>query len=352
MISLTVFPVASQADLFSGFSQGQGGSAISGGSGPSGNTSNATPTTQSNTGQSNTSQNSNGNATPTLEKCDKPLGKMAVAEPQDYVLQALQQAGLPKPNGLIRIMIQQSNCFIVVERGVAFQNIQQERALAQGGELRKGSNMGKGQLATADYVMTPEVAFKNNDAGGGGAALGALFGSVGTVVGAGLKFKEAQTTLTVADTRSGIQVASGSGATSKTDWNIGGLLGGGGGSLGLGAYENTAEGKVIAMAFLDAYNNVVNAIRGSKELKRSDKTLKQEAGTVVKAGEVAGQGDIFMPKINGVVVYKKPSKKSGVLSKLKKGEEVIATGEEDGEFIKVTMGSGSEGWVKKSMMTK
>ena len=76
----------------SGFNQGQGGSAVSGGSGSSGTTSNATP-------------NKSGKE-PALEKCEKPLGTMAVSEPQDYVMQALQQQGLPKPNGLIRIMIQ------------------------------------------------------------------------------------------------------------------------------------------------------------------------------------------------------------------------------------------------------
>lgn len=319
-----------------GYKQGESGAAVSGGAGPSGNTANTTPS---------------GKA-PTLEKCDKPLGILAVAEPQDYVMQALQQAGLPKPNGLIRIMIQQSNCFMVVERGVAMQNIQQERALADNGQLRKSSNMGKGQLATADYVMTPEVVFKNNDAGGIGGALGGLFGPIGAAVGGSLKFKEAQATLTVADTRSGIQVASASGSSQKTDWGLGGLLGGGGAALGLGAYENTAEGKVVAMAFLDAYNSVVNAVRGSGEMQRTNATLKEEAGKVVKAGEVAGGGDVFAPKINGIKLTDKPNSTGKVLAKLKKDEEVIATGQEDGEYIKVQTGDGKEGWVKKAMMKK
>ena len=330
-LGLTVNPAS--ADLF-GYKQGESGAGASGSSGPSG------------------SNGENAADKPTLEKCDKPLGTLAVSEPQDYVMQALQQNGLGKPNGLIRLMIQQSNCFMVVERGVAFQNIQQERALADGGQLRKDSNMGKGQLATADYVMTPEVVFKNNDAGGVGAALGGVFGAVGAVVGAGLKFKEAQTTLTVADTRSGIQVAAATGSSKKTDWGVGGLLGGGGAALGLGAYENTAEGKVVAMAFLDAYNGVVKAVRGSTEMQRTNKTLKDEVKTVAKAGEVAGGGDVFAPKINGIQVFDKPNAKAKVVAKLKKEDEVIATGEEDGEFIKVQTGSGKEGWVKKAMMRK
>lgn len=330
-----------------GFKQGEGGTAVSGGAGPSGNTANATPSGNA----------ASGNA-PTLEKCDKPLGTLAVSEPQDYVMHALQQQGLGKPNSLIRIMVQQSNCFMVVERGVAMQNIQQERALAESGQLRKDSNMGKGQLATADYVMTTEVVFKNNNAGGVGgsaAAVGSMFGVLGAIGGAvvgGLKFQEAQTTLTVADTRSGIQVAAATGASQKGDWALGGLLGGGGAALGLGAYENTAEGKVVAMAFLDAYNNVVKAVRGSGEMQRTNATLKEEAGKAVKAGEVAGGGDVFTPKINGIQMLSKPDAKASIVEKLTKGGEVIATGQEDGEFIKVQSSSGKEGWVKKAMLKK
>ena len=58
------------------------------------------------------------NAPAKLEKCGKPYGTLAVAEPQDYVGQALMQYGLPSPVGLIRMMIQQSNCFVVVEREI------------------------------------------------------------------------------------------------------------------------------------------------------------------------------------------------------------------------------------------
>ena len=72
-----------------------------------------------------------------LEHCDKPMGAMAVVEPQDYVMAALSRYNLQSPVGLIRMMIQQSNCFIVVERGQGMQNMMQERALAGGGECAR-----------------------------------------------------------------------------------------------------------------------------------------------------------------------------------------------------------------------
>src|SRR5262249_31429189 len=109
-----------------------------------------------------------------LERCDKPMGAVTVVEPQDFVIRSLSQYQLGSPVGLIRLMIQQSNCFIVVERGVAMQNMMQERALGSSGQLRQGSNMGGGQMMTADFILTPAVVFAANDAGGLGGTVGAI----------------------------------------------------------------------------------------------------------------------------------------------------------------------------------
>src|ERR1044071_1560954 len=76
-------------------------------------------------------------------------------EPQQEILLGLRRYNLQSPVGLIRMMIQQSNCFIVVERGVGMQNMMQERQLAAGGQMRQDSNIGGGQMVAADFVMTP-----------------------------------------------------------------------------------------------------------------------------------------------------------------------------------------------------
>ena len=62
------------------------------------------------------------NAAGDLERCDKPMGAVAVVEPQDYVGRALAKYQLGSPVGLIRLMIQQSNCFLVVERGMGMRS--------------------------------------------------------------------------------------------------------------------------------------------------------------------------------------------------------------------------------------
>ena len=147
------------------------------------------------------------------------MGAMAVVEPQNEMLIALTRYNLSSPVGLIRMMIQQSNCFIVVERGVGMQNMMQERAARRGGELRENSNIGGGQMVTADFILTPAVVFSENNAGGVGGAVGGLFGAqaAACAVAGGLKFKEAQTSMLVADSRSGVQVAAAEGSTKKAD---------------------------------------------------------------------------------------------------------------------------------------
>ena len=142
-----------------------------------------------------------------LEHCDRPMAAIAVVEPQSEYMMALSRYSLQSPTSLIRMMIQQSNCFIVVERGQGLRNMEQERMLAAGGQTRAGSNMGGGQIVAADFILSPTVVFSENNAGGVGAVGGLLGGGKLAAVAGGLKFKEAQTSMLVSDARSGVQVA-------------------------------------------------------------------------------------------------------------------------------------------------
>lgn len=289
------------------------------------------------------------------EHCDKPMGAMAVVEPQDYVAQSLSRYGLQSPTGLIRMMIQQSNCFIVVERGIGMQNMMQERALAESGEARQNSNMGGGQMVSADFVLTPAVVFQENDAGGMGGALGGLIGGnkgrlIGAVAG-GVKFKEAQTSMLVADSRSGVQVAAAEGSAKKADLRLGAALFGSSGGGALGGYANTNEGKMLAASLMDNYNNVVRSVRGQPSLQRDVGTLADEAGKKTKGGAVFNEGDTIVPKIGNLKVFSQPSESAKAVATLSKGEEMIFMGEEKDGYLKIESGSGG-GWVKKVLVTR
>ena len=310
--------------------QGKGGSVVQGAAGPDGGV------------------GDNG-----LEHCDTAMGAMAVVEPQSEYLTALARYHLQSPVGLIRMMIQQSNCFIVVERGAGMRNMMQERDLAAGGQTRQGSNLGGGQMVAADFIMTPAVVFSEGNAGGVGAGLGGLVGGRFGAVAGGLKFKEAQTSMLVADARSGVQVAAAEGSTKKADMRLGAGLFGGAVGAARGGYGNTNEGKIIASAFMDNYNKVVKVVRGNPSLQRNVGTLKQEAaaGGTKKAGAVFNEGDILGPKIAGVKLMAAPSDTAKVLGTLARGDEVVVVGDEKDGFISV-QGSGASGWVKIILVQK
>lgn len=203
------------------------------------------------------------NASSQLEHCDKPLGTIGVIEDtqQDWYRILTTQYHLPATTPLIRLMIQQSNCFVVVDRGRGMAAMQTERMLEQSGELRKKSSFGKGQMVSADYSLTPTIQFSQQTGGGGfGAIVGAFSPVVGAVAGS-MKTNEAATTLTLVDNRSGVQVAISEGNASNKDFAFFGALGGAGAAGGAGGYQKTPQGKVIAGAFLDSYNQMVRALR-------------------------------------------------------------------------------------------
>ena len=290
------------------------------------------------------------------EKCDKPMGAMAVVEPQSQVIQALLQYNLQSPVGLIRMMIQQSNCFIVVERGAGMQNMMQERQLAQAGEARQGANMGGGQMVPADFIMTPAVVFAESNAGGVGGGVAGLFGRRAAAVGAiagGLKFKEAQTSMLVSDARSGVQVAAAEGSTRKADIRLGGLFAGGGAAGAAGGYGNTNEGKIIAAALMDNYNNVVQTVRNDPTLVRKVGTLKQEASAGGAAGPsgVFNEGDVVVPKIANVKLLAQPTDTGKVLATLARAEELVVIGGVKDGFVNV-QSANATGWIKVVLVTK
>lgn len=289
-----------------------------------------------------------------LQKCDRPVGTLAVVEPQEQYMTYLRRYQLGSPGSILRMMAQQSNCFVVVERGVALQNMQQERSLARSGEMQADANMGGGQMKAADFIMTPAVTIDNPNAGGVGAAVGGLLGrsKLGALAG-GLKFKEAQTSILLSDARTTVQVAAAEGKAKKTDFSLGAIGYGGGVLAGAGGYTNTAEGKVIAASYLDNYNKIVEAIKGNPDLMARAGRFKATAlsGDQTSAGPVFNEGDVLAPKIDNVKLLAASKADAKVVGSLKKGTELVFLGEEVDGFVKV-QGSDGEGWVKKTLVSK
>src|SRR3546814_15236289 len=70
-----------------------------------------------------------------------------------------------------------SGCFGLVDRGKGLANRNIERALADSGELQRGSNIGRAQVKAADYFVVPDIGTQNSNSAGN--ALGGVLGGLG-----------------------------------------------------------------------------------------------------------------------------------------------------------------------------
>ena len=219
-----------------------------------------------------------------LASCDETLGTLAVQEDQRAPWYSeLRRYNLGSTVPVLRLMIQQSNCFVIVERGGAMNNVMRERTLEQSGETREGSNFGKGQMVAADYTMSPAIQFSGKTgqsrAGVGGAG---VLGVIGAVAGS-MTTNEASTTLLLIDNRSSVQISAAEGSAKNFDFGFfGAAFTGGLGGAG-GGYSNTPQGKVVTAAFADSYNQMVGALKNYKA-----QTVKGGLGTGGRLGVSGG----------------------------------------------------------------
>jgi Uncharacterized protein involved in formation of curli polymers len=264
--------------------------------------------------------------------CSHKIGTAAIYEPQNRWWEPL---GLESPEALIKIIVMRSGCFSLVDRGKGFDVAQRERELAGGGQLRQGSNIGKGQVKAADYVLVPDIVSKNADASGsaiGGILGGLIGGGAGAIIGKiNINSSTADVTLTVTDVRSSEQVAMTEGHGSKTDVGFGvgagGFWGGGFAGAGVSSYQNTKIGQVVTLAYIDAYSKLVTQLYGAPDSASAANEV--QAVTLNKPGSM----------------YKKPGGKGGVVRKVTSGMMLYPTGAKDGVFWEVKDELGNQGWV-------
>ena len=206
--------------------------------------------------------------------CSHRIGTLAIVPPDK---EWWRELNLGSPEAIIKIFVQQSGCFTLVNRDRAMQSRSMERALADSGELQRGSRMGKGQVKAADYFLQPDIVSTNKNSGGGGAgaAVGGFlghFGGWGGAVGAlagsiNVKKGEANVTLDLVNARTTEEEALTEGYARKTDisWGAGGGYAswwGGFAAAGASGYQNTEIGQIIVLAYLDAYKKLVTQLGG------------------------------------------------------------------------------------------
>ena len=209
-----------------------------------------------------------GNAAETLERCAKTLGVLRIQEDTAAPWYRYYGPRLGSTAPLLSMMILQSNCFVVVERGTGEASLNDETRRARSDEARESDTRGKGQQVVADFLLKPEIVMANKDNEGarmGGAGLGNLFGKAGAVLGnLNVKSSEVGAVLTLIDIRSTVRLAAAEGYSKNTSVGFGGAGFGSSGALAGSAYTTTDEGKLASAAFFDAYNKLVVAVRQYK----------------------------------------------------------------------------------------
>jgi hypothetical protein len=220
---------------------GQGGSVVTGSAGPQGAQ----------------------NAARELKTCEAPVAVVSLAEnPRGYM--GIGRGGLPEsPLPLVRVLMQQSGCFRIVDRNAGLDATVREQELKDKGVLRSEGAVAKGRGIMAQYTVVPSLTFSEQDAGRQIGGILAMIPGLDKLAGAAeqVKIKEAQTVLLLTDNETTEQLSSATGAARTTDLGLGGLVIGKTGGVGGLGWSNTNEGKVIAAAFLDSHNALVGQVQ-------------------------------------------------------------------------------------------
>lgn len=275
-------------------------------------------------------------ATPELPRCARPLGAVAIQEPEQRWWESY---GLGNPDRLLKLYASRSGCFRVVDRGAGLEMRSTERDLAGSGELQRGANVGRGQVVAADYFIVPDLANADEDTGGnavGGIVGGLVGGQAGALIG-GIKTKrlEAQALITLIDSRTTEQLYVAEGTAKKTDLN----WAGGGGVLGStalaglagGGYADTEIGKIISAAYFNAFVDLVNYLQSG----------------AVPDGETASANAGLAAQVvtADVAVRAEPSPTARVIYTARKGTLVYPTGARNGVWMEVDDENGNRGWM-------
>ncbi len=276
--------------------------------------------------------------------CSRKLGTVSVMDGDDP--SGWTQFQLAGPQKLLKVLIQRSGCFNLVDRGSGLSAAQRERDIGGGLGLQRRSNVGQGQIKAADYVLVAEVQAANRNSGGGGlGAVGGLFGrrfgGIGALAGGiGSKKMEANTVLSLTNVRTTETIAVQDGYAAKNSMTFGaaggaGFLGGGAALVG-GGYDNTDIGRIVTLAFIQAYSKLVTDLGlvtpGGAGTAQAAPSRTFTAQTSVPMRATAGAG-------------------GRVIRTLQAGSILYPTGQKSGMWWEVADENDNVGWVLNTRLS-
>lgn len=191
--------------------------------------------------------------------CLDPVGTLRIHEPEQS---AWSEFGLSAPTRVLQAIVNESNCFRVLDRSAGFDAAQQERALAMTGQLANGQSLAGAQMLGADYVLVPGIIGQNAKAGGSAVSASNLLGGIGLKS----RKKTAEVVLTLMDVRTSEQIISVTGEAKIADLSLSASAqDGSGNAASASSWSNTEIGKVIRKAYEDSYTKMIREV-GKKDL--------------------------------------------------------------------------------------
>jgi curli biogenesis system outer membrane secretion channel CsgG len=250
-----------------------------------------------------------------VPRCTRKLGTVSVMDGDDP--SGWTQFQLSGPQKLIKVLVQRSGCFNLVDRGSGLSAAQRERDIGGGLGLQRGSNVGQGQIKAADYVLVAEVQASNRNSGGSavGGAVGGLIGGRalgGLIGGIGSRKMEANTVLSLTNVRTTETIATVDGYAAKNSISFGagggGFWGGGGAAAVGGGYDNTDIGRIVTLAFIQAYAKMVNELGlvqpgDAGTAQAAPKKTFTAQGPVAMRATAAATGKVIRTLPAGAIVY-------------------------------------------------
>ena len=270
-----------------------------------------------------------------VPRCSRKHGTISIVDGDDS--RGWTQYNLAPPQKLLKVLVARSGCFNLVDRGSGLQAAQLERDIQGDLGLQRRSNVGQGQIKAADYVLQAEVQGANSNASGSGVAAGLggiIGGPFGGIVG-GLRSKkmEANVVLSITNVRTTETLATEDGYAAKNSLSFGGgggVFGGVGGGLIGGGYDNTDVGRIVTLAFIQAYTKLVNDLG---YINAGDTGTAEAA----PAKTFTAQGPIAMRTT--------ASAAGRVMRTLPPGAIVYPTGNKNGLWWEVADENDNVGWV-------
>lgn len=264
-------------------------------------------------------KNKGKNAGPELVSCEQSIGSIALVDGDQA---GWAQWGLGSPRALIHELARESGCFTINDPNsgtparflvTAIAGNQEE--VDQGMEIAKTAAVEGLWRSGAAGSLLRGVPF-------GGSALG-MFGGLGG------KKKTVAAGLRVVSPANGLTVAAGQGVVKKSSLNFAGAgYGWAAGAANASGYQDSASGKMLAEAFIEAFNQIV----GQREFMDS---APEATPAAAKNAVVAVD----------TVMRSEASAAASSVRSLRKGTELVPTGKREGLFLEVTDSFGTAGWV-------